>query len=379
MKDRSVFFLVLTVVMFVLSAEAPGVLNMDSIKKVRAKDVLNGRDLEVIDRFVAEGVLELVTTRDFTSTGKIRGELLANAHSSSDSARAQYEDQFLDSAHRHIADGLQRAAALEPEDRRVKTTINLLILADGLKSARLADLAMAALNDKNEIIRYWAVHCLSNPAVVAQLNANADAKLSTAVTERLRPLVASAGPEILVMIAQFAGTARNPKTDGLLLEVVDTRVNSYINWSVDSELIDGAILKLLAGRITVERQGAPDLGRAFGQLYSCVVQRYVKGMDCLSESSTGQLASVVVGTEQECVAALLGAQQRAIKRAVEQNDNTALLVEHNRLLGDETKTGELPTKLGFDYGKTGQGAESGAPRQVPDPPATFCSAANRSM
>ena len=94
-------------------------------------------------------------------------------------------------------------------------------------------------------------------------------------------------------------------------------------------------------------------GRRFGQLYSYAIQRYIaniKGGNFLSPVEKDQLATVLVETEKSFISKFSGIQQTTIKRAVETDDYVALWAEHNRLLGDESKAGELPEKLKFDYG-----------------------------
>ena len=110
------------------------------------------------------------------------------------------------------------------------------------------------------------------------------------------------------------------------------------------------------------------LARRFGQLYSYVFQRYIKGRDVLSDTQKNQLASVLVETEISCISKRLKVTQSVVKNAVEQGDYTALLQEHSRLLGDETKAGQLPLKLNFDYGKGPDGSRRIAPLALPEPP-----------
>jgi len=44
------------------------------------------------------------------------------------------------------------------------------------------------------------------------------------------------------------------------------------------------------------------------------------------------------------------------------------LLEHSRLLGDETRAGELPQKLNFDYGTSPNSTGLTAPLVLPEPP-----------
>lgn len=371
LSDIAVFVLFSVLV----SSGVCSAINEGEIKAVRRKGVLSGRDLESIDSFVAEAVEELIGTRDFTTTGKLRQTILAYSHSGTKSADGQYTEQFAESARKYIPEGFKAAAALEPEDRRFKATVNLLILVDGLKDARVAELAIGMLNDENRIIRYWAVHTVTNPAVAEQLNSTADIKLAGTIVGRLKALVEGGDARMTGLIAEFAARINIAQGRELLLQIADDRMRKYAEWTVEDELLDATILKLLYGKMTSQGAISPGIARRFGQLYSYGIQRYVKGRDCLGESARHDLASVLVEIEYECVNALLGAmRQQSIKRAVELDDSMALLMEHNRLLGDDTKMGELPVKLDFDYGRDKDGKKLAGPLKLAEPPAELRSA-----
>ena len=111
------------------------------------------------------------------------------------------------------------------------------------------------------------------------------------------------------------------------------------------------------------------MAQRFAQLYSYAIQRYAMGQDLLNTTQKHHLASVLVETEKSCVSVLLESPQVGVKRAVEQGDYRVLLLEHNRLLGDETKPGQLPLKLNFNYGMTSDVPRT-APLVLPEPPET---------
>jgi hypothetical protein len=334
------------------------------------KEVLDGGDLQIIDDFVANAVDELVKTNDFTSIAKIRTVILSRSSSSKDSAKAQYDEQFSESAHKYISKALEAAKELTPAEHRFRVILNLLILADSLEDLRLADLAIKWLNDENNAIRYWAVHSVTSSGITAKLNSGGAANLELAgkIAEQLKKVVESSSPEILALMAGFAAKVDIPQGEELLLQIADMRIKRYEDWKVEYELLDGDILKLLDSKIPAESMSKPDVGRRFGQLYSYVFQRYIKGRDVLSDTQKNQLASVLVETEISCISKLLKVAQSVVKNAVEQDDYTALLQEHSRLLGDETKVGQLPLKLNFDYGKGPDGSRRIAPLALPEPP-----------
>jgi len=315
--------------------------------------------------------MDLVQTRDFTSVARVRTVILSRSSSGTASAAAQYAEQFSDSAHRYISRGFDRASGLTPEERRYKAILNLLILADGLEDLRLADLAMKWLNDDNAIIRYWAVHSVTNGGFIKKLNTaeGGNPGLASEIAGQLKGLVESGGSEELALMAQFGGGVNVPEAEELLLQITDVRMSRYVDWTVEYELLDSAILKLLDSKIPSSGQANVEIARRFAQLYSYAIQRYVKGRDdFLSAEQKHQLASVLVETEVFCVSKRTRIAQAVIKKAVEQEDYVALLAEHNRLLGDETRAGQLPSTLNFDYGENPDSSRRTAPLALPEPP-----------
>jgi hypothetical protein len=251
-----------------------------------------------------------------------------------------------------------------------------------MEDLRLRDLAAPMLKDENMVVRYWAVHCLTNPAIIQQLNSGTTSNPETATTiaAQLTEVIETSSPEILAQIARFAAQVNIPQGEGLLGQVADVRIKRYADWTVKYELLDIAILKLLESKIPLSSQGLgaasptslgkPAIARRFAQLYSYVIQRYIKGQDILNDTQKQHLIAVLVEIEEKCIGRLLGRPQGTIKRAIERDKTnmTPLLDEHNRLLGSQTTSGQLPSQLGFDYGTTSDGAKRTAPIPLPDPP-----------
>jgi hypothetical protein len=370
MKYKRPFFAVLTVFLVLLISSDSQAVDTTDIDAVRNKGVLDASDLLVIDRFVGDAVDEVVDTRDFSSVARIRTVILSRRSSGRDSAEGQYEAQFSESAHKYISEALERASGLASEDQRFKVILNLLILIDGLEDLRLAGLAMERLNDASPVIRYWAVHCVTSAGFIERLSGETSGNpgLASEIAEQLKGLVDNSSPEILALITEFAGGVEVFEAEELLVKVADVRISRYADWTVEYELLDGAILKALDDKLGSSGEGKAALGRRFGQLYSYVAQRYVKGWDFLSAEQMQQLASVLVETEVSCISKRTRIAQSVIKTAVEQEDYAALMEEHNRLLGDETRAGQLATMLKFDYGKKPDGSSRTAPLALPEPP-----------
>jgi hypothetical protein len=371
MMLRPVILLILAVFL-ALTATSAVQADVDTrlIDEVRGKQVLTNEDLQIIDDFLRDAIRDLLRTRDFTSVAKTRTIILNRR-----STQTQYIRQFSESAYNYISSGLQQAEQLS-EERKFKVVLNLLILIDGLEDPRIVELAMERLDSENKAIRYWAVRSVTNPNLLGKFNPDsAEASLFISrVAERLKPLANSSGPEIVTLMAEFTAKSDIEQCEQLLLQIADTRIGMYADWKVESALVDGAILKLLSRKITSSSplgagSARPAFARRFAQLYSYAIQRYIKGREVLSDVAKGQLASVLVETEDKCVSELLGVPQSTMKRAVERDDYSGLLQEHDRLLGGTSGVGQLLLKLKFDYGSN-NGGDRSAPLVLPEPPKT---------
>jgi len=370
-------FLTILAAFFVLAINSNAVaVNTRDIDNVLKKSVIDDQDKKIIDDFLSQGVQELVKTKDFTSIAKLRTVILSRR-----SSQSQFAQQYSESSYKHIQAGFEQAQTLRQEDRIINVTISLLILTDGMQDLRLLDLAMAKLKDQNMVIRYWAVHCLTNPAIIQQLNSGptSNPQLARTIAEQLKEVVETSKPEIIVHIARFAANVNIPEGEELLLQVADERIKRYADWTVKHELHDNILLKLLESKIPLSSQdpglttptaslSKPAIAQRFAQLYSYVIQRYIKGYDILNETQKQHLASVVIEIEDKCISRLLGGPQVTIRRAIERNNMAALSDEHNKLLGSETTAGQLPSKLEFDYSTTPNGPKRMAPIPLPEKP-----------
>lgn len=367
MKVKLAFFAVLVAFLVLAMDSSLTAVDTRDIDQVLKKTVLDSQDFAIIDRFLAEAVQELVRERDFTDIARRRAVIISRK-----SDQGQYAEQFSQSARKHIQAGFERAESLRPEERKTNAIINLLILINGLEDLRLADLAMARLSDENAVVRYWAVKCLTSPVIIQQLNAQATSNpgQAAAIASQLGPLIDTSGAETLALIAVFAAGVNIPQAEGLLLQVADERIKRYADWTVKHELSDITLLKLLESEISASSSGS---GRAafaqrFAQLYSYVIQRYLKGPVVLNETQKGHLASVMVEVQEKCVSRLLGSPQTSFRRALERENMAAVSDEHDALLGGAATQGQLPSRLGFDYGTDSAGAKRTAPAPLPDAP-----------
>jgi hypothetical protein len=377
MKIKWAFFAVLAVSFFLVRNSTLRAVNTTDIDRIKAKGVLNDQDYRIIDEFLAEAVQELVRTRDLATIAKRRTVIISRK-----GTQGQYAQRYSEAAYQYIQAGFQEAQTL-PEERKNNVIVNLLILIDGLEDPRLNDLAVMWLKNQNMVIRYWAVSCLTNPTILAQLNENIGSNPgpARAIAERLEDVVENSTAEILSRMTRFVANVNIQQSEELLLLIADERIKRYADWTVKFELYDIGFLKLLESRIplsstdlgglpTTTTPRKPEVARRFAQLYSYAVQRYVKGSNAgvLNETQIGHLVSVLIEVEEKCLSRLLGEPQQGIKRAIERESMSAVMEEHDRLFGNETTPGQLPTKLGFDYGTAADGAKRTSPILLTDPP-----------
>ena len=317
------------------------------IDAVRNKGVLDSSDLKVIENFISDAIDELVSTDDFASIADIRALILSKK-----GEQSQYAEQFSESCYKNLYASLKSFSSQSKDEYRYETVVNLMILLDGLEDVRLMDLAIDMLKDETAAVRYWAVHSITNPVVVEQLVSakTGDKKLLHRIAGELKVVVDGGNIDKLSMVLEFCSSVGVAEGDELLSHIVDKRMREYADWTVEYELLDGKILKLLSGKISSDDKVNIVAARRFSQLYSYVLQRYIKGREFLSDEQKQQLASVLVEVEKSCISELLGIPQSVIKKAIEGGSYAGLLHEHSRLLGDVTRPGELGMKFDFDYG-----------------------------
>ncbi len=320
-----------------------------SIEAVRAKQVLDDSDFKAIDNFVAGAVGEMLDTEDFSSISNIRAIIIANS-SSTQPNQTQFSEQFSKSAQKYISAALTKAETITPPERSFKIITNLLMLVDGLADIRLTDVALKYADSKNEVIRYWSIHSVTNPQITEQLNSPKAIDTARQVIRRLDEVVSKTSPDGVVLIASFAGSIKISEGESLLLKAADSRIACYADWTVEQELLDARILQILADKMTASNAAKDVAGKRFGQLLSYVFQRYIKSDDVLSDLQKEQLVSVLVCTEQNCLSKITGKPRFEIKKAIESADANALQQAQNTLLGDQTKAGELNINYGKDPG-----------------------------
>jgi len=369
------------VLAFSAVSEAVSTKQIDAVrqKALLNKEVLEKADFEVIDAFWAEALAELLILDDFSEIVKVRSQIFSLRGNPEPS---QYSVGFITSGQKHLTAAFDEVQNWETDQRKTWIERNLIILTAQLESGELLELGMRMIGHQNSTVRYWAVKALTNQGIVGQLNA--DASLLSEPADRIaRQLETTAEkethPEILSLIAAFAGQVNGTQAKQLLTKIVDLRTIAYENWTVKYELMDATLLRSLGNEILSQasRQNKAANSRRFAQLYSYAMQRFILGANVLSDVSKQQLASVLVEVEQSVLDRLLGRPQSSIKKAVEkiltrrtddQKDYSSLQAEHESLLGTASRKGDLPDALNFDYGKKPDGTAKTSPKKLGSPP-----------
>ena len=336
------------------------------IDNVRRKSVLNDQDKQIIDDFIRESIDDLVNENDFSNIARRRDAITSRK----DSQQVQYDNQFKESTLNYITKAFEKARNIKQEKNRAIIVTNLLILINKLENVQLAILAKNKLDDKNAMVRYWAVSCIVNPQVINQLNSGeaSNPGLPKEITTKFISIVSKSSPETLSMMAGFAAGINIPEGQELLLKIADQRIADYSEWSVKQEYEDENILIALESVINKASNNSNIQAAAqrFAQLYSYVIQRYAKAGDFLSVRQKAQLKTVIIETESKCIRNMTGAQQD-LKIALEEKLMQKLIDEHDKLLGSNVSQGKLPAKYNFNYGQDENGSTRNSPAILSDP------------
>ncbi len=334
------------------------------IEEVIKKSVLTQEDFEIIDAFAADAIGRLVRTVDFTEVAKTRASIVGHQ-----SAQAQYAQRFSEACFREIDKGFDYATnQITDPQRRFKVFANLLILVNELNDPRLVDLGVRMIGHEASAVQYWAIRAATSPTAWEKLSQDQAAAATTSrrIFDACGKVAETSSAEILHLMAQFAGRYDTAPAVDLLIHIADVRIKRYADWAVKYELVDTAILKLLSNKITTGGASNERIAKAFAQLYSYAIQRYIQGTqnNTFKGMSRNYLTSVLIETEEQCLSKLLGGTQTGIRRALEAGDLNALQAEHDRLLGGSSQPGVLPARFNFSYGT---GAGRTAPLALPEP------------
>ncbi|MBN1787966.1 MAG: hypothetical protein JW806_06170 [Sedimentisphaerales bacterium] len=347
-------------------------VNTARIDVVRSKETLADSDTKIIEEFLAEFFTEFFMTTDFSDIASLRAEIVSRSTSEMDSGQFQYGPRFFVAIKKEMSETLQKVNALPQGHHKILLTTNLLIIINDLANLDLSKLAVNYLKSPEVMIRYWAVNCVSNEKIRKQLNmtdSQENVLLAQEYVEKLQAIAQNEqSGDIVILLANFAADLDQPSADDMLDQIAQERINLYLNWQVENEMIDENILAALAKKVQSKTQKKAMIAKDFAVLYSLIIQRCVIGEEVLSPESKQNLISVIMQSEKYITQFAPG-WQGSLKRAIERGGGATLLTEHDTLFGSATQTGILPAAAGFDYGKTAGGAAKTAPPMLSKPPA----------
>jgi len=324
-----------------------GIVDTRAIETVREKSVLNTSDLRAIDVFVQDAVEEVLRARDkdFATIAKTRSILISRQTSNVPNQK-QYAQAFLESAETHITAALKEAQALPPA-RRAKVRVNLLIISQALNRESLVTAALHYLSDPSKPVSYWATQLVTSQAAIAMINSSSPQ--SGPLITALNKLALLASPETLSLIIPFAAQLKTAAGQELILTIAEGRIKQYESNSVSHELADIKVLSGLCAQFNANGPSKTQCAQHFAQLLSYAIQRYAKNQARLTDQQKQDLISIIAETEEKCIAGLTKQPQTTLRRAIERGDMTALMTEHDRLLGSAAEKGVLPELLHFSY------------------------------
>ncbi len=277
-----------------------------------------------------------------------------------------YTTAYIAEALKDIQAAFQNVQRVENPRQRLNAERNLMILTANLASPKLAPLGLERLDAADEVIRYWAVKAVTQPAVAEQLVADVtrdEAAVEAILNAINKRILVEPLANIQKMMIDFAAPFNLPAARQALLSLADQRIKAYRQWTVRDELLDVNLLRAL-GNIMVLQQDAEikkTFGRAFGELYALAFQRYLKGAGKLSADQTEQLKTVIGEVDQAVVTKVMGIQTGVAKAL---QSNTGLERQYEMLFGNRQIAGEFGARFNFDYGKDAAGKALTTPAEL---------------
>jgi hypothetical protein len=330
---------------------------------------LDAAAIGVIDDFWQKNMDVIMLSEDADKIVELRLEL--KKYKGAD-ALSYYSSAYQKAAKEHLKVVTDTTDKWENGIRKARVERNLMILVTELGSVTLIDLAIPKLSNIDPMVRYWAVRALTSRDIIDQSKADAvtrDDKRTAQIIAALEEYLKST-PDIatISLVTHFASEINTEASRKMLCGMADRRIDAYMKWTVTNEQLDADILKSIGNlgvQISDPAQKQELLSR-FGQLYACVLGRYIQGAK-IPGVSKEKLISVIVEVEDKV---LLKPVSWASKFRTDLSMNKPLAEDYDLLFGSNGQAGELVTKLNFNYGKDGSGKALIVPKPLPSPPAS---------
>jgi len=335
-------------------------VNTNEIEALRQRVLQSGTELSaadtaVISRFWSAALDQMLLSANTQDMVDVRWQLEAQK---GNEYLSYYATAYIAEAAKDIQAAFQNSQRIENPQQRTNAERNLMILTANLASPKLAPIAIGRIGDPDEVIRYWAVKAITQPAVIEQLTkqeVTRDPQTAEAILNALKERILNEPlTEIQKMMIDFAAAFNHPAARQILLSLAEQRLKAYRQWTVQDELAEAKLLTAL-GTIAMLHQDADvkkTFGKAFAELYAAVFQRYMKGADRLSAEQTEQLAAVIAEIDQTVVNKTMGIQTTVVRTLQRRGP---LDSDYEMLFGNRQLAGELGLRFKFDYGKDASG------------------------
>ena len=356
MTKTKVFFSTALLLIWTLPAFG---LDTEPIAQLRGQAVsqsvpLSPAQVQIVEKFWRSAIDALLLSQDSEEQAGLINQLVQEKGGENLSF---YASSYIDTGKKHLQAAFDAIQHWDLADRRLAMERKLMVLIARLQNIGLAPFALDRLKNPDAVVRYWAVKSLADPEMIKQISSDlVDADLKSKIS---KAMAESAENEtnlaVLRVAVDFALAINDVACRDLLLKLAEKRTRAYMDWSVTDEWFDTHLLNGI-GQTIVSGQPSDDrvkLSRAFAQLYSCVIQRSLKGQEILPASSKNALITVIAEVEYTTIAKLIPGWQMNLKRALERN--TGLDREAETLLGAASRPGDLSLRLNFNYGKDAEG------------------------
>lgn len=336
-----------------------------------ATTAVDAAAIGVIDDFWRKSMDVMMLSEDTDKIVELRLELKKYKGSNHLSF---YASSYQKAAKEHLKEAMETVNKWEEGPRKERVERNLMILIAEIGSVGLVDLALPELSNKDPMVRYWAVRSLTSKDIIAQSkeDVNRDEKRTAQIAAGLEEYLKTMPDTVTIpLVTLFASEMNTAACRKMLTGLADRRIDAYMKWTVTDEQIDADILKSLgnAGVQAVDPAEKQELLSRFGQLYACVVERYMQA-DKIPAVSRERLITVIIEVEEKILVNPKRVPGWASKFKTNINANKPLNDDYNLLFGSNNITGELAAKLNFNYGKDSANKPLLVPRPLPSPPAS---------
>lgn len=313
--------------------------------------VISEADRAMIEKFWQVALDAMLLSEDPTTVVSIRRQL----QQEKGDAAGPYAAEYVKVALSNLKTDFMTVEKWEESERKSFMLRNLMILAAQLESPLLAELGLDRLGHADDVVRYWAVKAVCNPAMAQHLNTaiGDQSKIFAALAERIAQ---EPQMDVLRTIITFAAMVNRDEARGLLIAAAERRIAMYQAWAVVNESVDTLLLKTIGMIVLNEPETAvrAKMAQKFAELFSLVFQRYMADPSPLTDEQRAALLAVIAEVDNQIFTRLMGNQQTGVMRAIRSPQwRTALEQEHVTYFGGPTRAGELGTRWKFTYdGKT---------------------------